>query len=132
MSGFLGVSLFLFGVLKFVDPFKGWYFAQISNSGLGKVSYIMGILGELLVGAAFILLLMFQTKVSARYFLLVVFIASTAVIFMMLTAVYVHFQPNVPADVLPLKIKPPVIPGFFLILALTNIYLSLKQYGETK
>jgi hypothetical protein len=34
----------------------------------------------------------------------------------MLAAVYVHLQPGVPAEVLPLGIKPPVIPLFVLVL----------------
>jgi hypothetical protein len=35
----------------------------------------------------------------------------------------VHLNPNVPASVLPLKIKPPFIPGFFLLLAMADIFL---------
>jgi len=34
----------------------------------------------------------------------------------MLVAVYVHLQPGVPAEVLPLGIKPPAIPLFVLLL----------------
>jgi hypothetical protein len=34
----------------------------------------------------------------------------------MLVAVYVHLQPGVPPEVLPLGIKPPVIPIFVLLL----------------
>ena len=45
----------------------------------------------------------------------------------MLTGVYVHLHPNVPANVLPLKIKPPYIPVFFLLIALSNTFLSIKQ-----
>jgi len=132
ISGFLGISIFLFGILKFINPFKSWYLAQISDSGLGEFSYTLGILGELSAGAAFILLLMFQTKISVKYLLLIVIIASTIVIVMMLTGIYVHLHPNVPADVLPLKVKPPFIPGFFLVLALINIFLSANQYRESK
>ena len=34
----------------------------------------------------------------------------------MLVAVYVHLQPGVPPEVLPLGIKPPVIPLFVVLL----------------
>jgi len=34
----------------------------------------------------------------------------------MLVAIYVHLQPGVPPEVLPLGIKPPVIPLFVLLL----------------
>jgi len=50
----------------------------------------------------------------------------------MLTAVYVHLNPNVPADVLPLKIKPPYIPLFLLVIALTNIVLTIKNLRKVK
>jgi len=35
----------------------------------------------------------------------------------------VHLQSNVPADVLPLKIKPTFVPVVFLLIGLTSIYL---------
>ena len=60
--------------------------------------------------------------------MLIIQLASAAILPMMATAIYVHLQPNVPAEVLPLKIKSPFIPVFFLLLALTNIYLiQVKQ-----
>jgi len=130
ISGFLGIALFTFGVLKFFNPFKGWYTTQISNSGLGDFSYTIGILAEISIGTAFILLFIFQSKISGKYLPLMVITASTIVIFIMLTGIYVHLNPNVPADVLPLKIKPPFIPGFFLALAVINIFLSAKQYRQ--
>ena len=36
----------------------------------------------------------------------------------MSVAIYVHLQPEVPANVLPLGIKPPVIPSVVLLLGL--------------
>jgi hypothetical protein len=44
----------------------------------------------------------------------------------MIFAIYVHLQTNVPAEVLPLKIKPPFIPASTLLLAFLNIYLLSK------
>jgi len=51
---------------------------------------------------------------------------------MTLTAVYVHLHPNVPADVLPLKIKPPFIPLFFLLIVLSNIILAIINLKKSK
>src|SRR5215510_12188377 len=124
-SWFLAISLFMFGVLKFVNPFKGWYSVQIANSGLGQLSYAMGILGEIAVGTTLILCLLLRQKISTKAFDLLTNTSLFIIIIMMLTAVYVHLHPNVPADVLPLKIKPPYIPLFFLLLALSNIILSV-------
>jgi hypothetical protein len=53
--------------------------------------------------------------------------ASAMLIFMMIVAVYVHLQPAVPAAVLPLKIKPPFIPAFVMLLAATNLIRLIKD-----
>lgn len=124
---FLAISMFMFGVLKFVNPFKGWYSVQIANSELGGLSYVMGILGEITVGTTLILCLFYRQKLSAKAFNLLTNTAFFTIVIMMLTGVYVHLHPNVPADVLPLKIKPPYIPVIFLLIALSNIYLSIKR-----
>ena len=122
--------MFIFGVLKFVNPFKGWYGIQISNSELGELSYAMGILGEITVGTTLILCLLYRQKLSTKAYNLLTNTSFFTIVIMMLTGVYVHLHPNVPADVLPLKIKPPYIPLFFLLLALSNIFLSAKTRQE--
>jgi hypothetical protein len=45
----------------------------------------------------------------------ILLIASTSLASEMLMAADVHFQPGVPAAVLPLGIKPPLIPHFVLL-----------------
>src|SRR5215510_6978028 len=106
-SWFLAISIFMFGVLKFVNPFQGWYRVQIENSELGQLSYTTGRLGEVVVGITLILSLLFRQKISTKSYNRLSNVSFLAIIIMMLTAVYVHLRPNVPADVLPLKIKPP-------------------------
>lgn len=130
ISWFLGTSMFMFGILKFVNPFKGWYSVQVTNSGLGEYSYWMGIAGEITVGVTLMVTLVCRQKISEKTFSVLITSASLIIIIMMLTGIYVHLQPKVPADVLPLKIKPPYIPGFFLLLALSNIILT--HYGRRK
>ena len=122
----------MFGVLKFVSPFKDWYSVQIANSELGQLSYVMGILGEISVGTTLILCVLFRQKISAKTFDLLANASFVAIIVMMLTAVYVHLHPNVPAEVLPLKIKPPYIPVLFLLIALSNIVLTVKSLRKVK
>jgi hypothetical protein len=41
-SIFLGSISLSFGVLKFVDPFKGWYSVQIESSGLPDFGVYFG------------------------------------------------------------------------------------------
>ncbi len=43
-------------------------------------------------------------------------LACSSLFVVMLVAIYVHLQPGVPAEVLPLGIKPPVIPLLVLLL----------------
>jgi hypothetical protein len=129
---FLALSMFMFGVLKFVHPFKGWYTLQITNSGLGELSYSMGIMGEISVGHTLFVCLIFGSRMTKKTYAFLTNISFFTIILMMFVGIYVHLNPNVPANVLPLKIKPPYIPIFFLILALFNIVLSIRNVFKTK
>lgn len=129
-SWFLGISMFMFGVLKFVNPFKTWYSVQVTNSGLGQLSYAMGIIGEIAVGITLISCLIFQQKIAYKIRYILTNVAFFIIIVMMIAGTYVHLHPNVSADVLPLKIKPPYIPIFFLLAALSNLILSAMKKAD--
>jgi cytosine/uracil/thiamine/allantoin permease len=60
-----------------------------------------------LTGLILLAALIFQSKLNSKQFLAVIVIGSVLVVFTMIIAIYVHLQPNVPANVLPLGIKPP-------------------------
>jgi hypothetical protein len=123
----------MFGILKVIIPtINGWYAVQMTNNGLGEYIPIwVGIAGEIIVGLALIISLVIDKNLTTKIFKIIVQLASVAIIPMMLTAIYVHLQPNVPAEVLPLKIKPPFIPIFILLLALANIYLIQRKIKDT-
>lgn len=129
-SWFLAIAMLMFGILKFANPFKGWYTVQITNSGLGQLSYAMGIMGEIAVGSTLLICLIWGQKFPTKVYYLLTNICFSIIIIMMLTGVYVHLHPNVQAYVLPLKIKPPYIPIFFLLLALSNIFLNMKLISK--
>lgn len=118
--------MFLFGVLKFFDPFRSWYSVQINSSGFDAGAYWMGISGEIVAGLTLLSVAIFikKSSVVAR---LAVQGACILIVVMMATGIYVHLHPNVPAEVLPLKIKPPYIPAFFLALAVLNLVLGKCQ-----
>jgi len=120
--------MFLFGVLKFIDPFKSWYLTQVTASELpfSSLSYWAGQLGEIIAGILFILLVSNAGKISDKTYRMGFWFANLMVIAMMVMAIYVHMHPNVPGEVLPMKIKPPVIPGFFLVLASINLILGRR------
>lgn len=120
----LGLMSLAFGVLKFVSPFKDWYATQIETSGLPRLAYSLGILGEILIGIAFLFPYLI-TVTSAKKRLLLI-LANSGLILMMMAATVVHVIPEVPASVLPLKIKPPIIPLIVLAIAGINLRASLK------
>src|SRR6185295_1913424 len=53
---------------------------------------------------------------QARWEDRILLLACSSLFLEMLVAIYVHLQPRVPPEVLPLGIKPPVIPLFVLLL----------------
>lgn len=128
---FLAVAMFMFGILKFVNPFKAWYSVQIENSGLGQTAYVMGIVGEITVGVVLLGCLIYKQQLGKKWYDLVTTMALITIIIMMLTSAYVHGHPNVAADVLPLKIKPPYIPAFIIIIAGTIIYVTVRSRKTT-
>lgn len=130
LSLFLGVLMFMFGFLKFFQPFHGWFEIQIQESHLPHESILAGKLGEMLVGCLFVLpwLRRSSTAKSRNQLLL---LACLMLVTQMCVAIYVHLQPQVPASVLPLGIKPPVIPGVVLLLALLTAFAVWKDRRAT-
>ena len=124
---FLGVATFLFGFLKLFDPFHSWFEVQIANSGLPAPSFIMGISGEIGIGLA-LLGSFFARRQLADSRHAISAGACLWLIMMMCVATYVHLQPNVPAAVLPLGIKPPVIPLSFLALAAADLAMHSRLW----
>ena len=116
LSPVLGLLMFTFGFLKFVNPtIDGWFHVQIQQSHLPHSAILMGKIAEIMTGILFLLprFWPWQAKWGDRILL----IACSSLVLEMLVAVYVHLQPGVPPQVLPLGIKPPVIPLFVLLLA---------------
>jgi len=126
LSLFLGVLMFLFGFLKFFQPFHGWFEVQIQQSHLPHEAILAGKLGEMVTGTLF-LLPWLRRSLTARIKDLLLLLASSMLVVQMGTAIYVHLQPQVPASVLPLGIKTPVFPAFVLLLALLSAFDLWKQ-----
>ena len=130
LSLFLGVLIFMFGILKFFQPIRGWFDVQIQQSHLPHQAILAGKVGEMVTGCLFLLAWFWKSSSakSRRHLLL---LACAALVFQMITAIYVHLQPQVPASVLPLGIKPPVIPVAVLLLALfTGITAGHERRAE--
>src|SRR5271165_2952285 len=131
LSLFLGVLMFMFGFLKFFQPFRGWFEIQIQQSHLPHESILAGKLMEMVTGSLFLLpWLRRSLTAKSRHQLLL--IACSILVAQMGTAIYVHLQPQVPASVLPLGIKAPVIPVFVLLLALFTAFAVWKERRAEK
>ena len=129
LSLFLGILMFMFGILKFFQPIRGWFDIQIEQSHLPHEAILAGKVTEMLVGVLFVLpwiLRSLSAKNKDRILLAACFILFTQ----MVVAIYVHLQPGVPASVLPLGIKAPVIPGSILLLGLLTAFDVWKQQAS--
>jgi hypothetical protein len=127
LSLFLGVLMFMFGFLKFFQPFQGWFEIQIQQSHLPAEAILAGKLGEMVTGCLF-LLPWLRRSLPAKSRDQILLLACLMLVTQMCVAIYVHLQPQVPASVLPLGIKPPVIPGVVLLFALLTASVVGKEY----
>ena len=127
----LGVWMFMFGFLKFFQPIRGWFDVQIQQSHLPHEAVIAGKVSEMVTGVLF-LLPWLRRSLTAKSKDQILLIACFILFTQMVVAIYVHLQPGVPASVLPLGIKPPVIPGFVLLLALLTAFAVWKERGAEK
>ena len=127
LSLFLGCLMLTFGLLKFVNPINGWFTVQILQSHLPHSAILMGKMGEIITGLLF-LLPRFRPR-QARWEARILLLACSSLFLEMLVAIYVHLQPGVPHEVLPLGIKPPVIPLFVILLDLMVAIPSWKDTG---
>jgi len=117
-----------FGFLKCVSPtIDGWFHVQIQQSHLPHSAILMGKIAEIVTGTLFLLprFRPWPGKWESRILL----IACSSLFLVMLVAIYVHLQPGVPAEVLPLGIKPPVIPLFVVLL---DVMVAVPAWKDTQ
>jgi hypothetical protein len=121
----LGLIMFAFGFLKLFDPFRTWFHVQIAKGGLPGGAFPLGIAGEILIGLTFIASFVARSRLGEKRYLILA-AASLGLVGNMLVVTYVHLQPDVPAEVLPLGIKPPVIPLTVMAVALWELVRVLQ------
>ncbi len=129
-SIFLGTVMFLFGFLKFFEPFHTWFHIQIAKSGLPPLSIPLGIVAEISIGVGLLLAVAFRRR--SGLFTPIAALASAGLIANMAVAIYVHLQPEVPANVLPLGIKPPCIPLIVMLLAGLNVFELFRTHENVR
>jgi hypothetical protein len=118
--------MFIFGFLKFFQPIHGWFEVQIQQSHLPHEAILAGKVTEMLTGILFLLPWLWRSLTAKRKNQIL--LTACFILFsQMCVAIYVHLQPGVPAGVLPLGIKPPIIPAIVLLLSLLTAFDVWKQ-----
>ena len=128
LSLVLGLLMLAFGLLKVVNPtIDGWFHVQIQQSHLPHSAILMGKIAEIVTGVLFLLprFRPWPAQWEGRMLL----IACSSLFVVMLVAIYVHLQPGVPAEVLPLGIKPPVIPLFVVLL---DVMVAIPAWRDSR
>lgn len=129
LTGLLGSFLVMAGTVKFFEPFNTMFNKQIelSELPLPELARWAGQLGEISVGLGLIAVLILSNKVSTTTIKRLFYGASALTLSIMSVAVYVHLIPNVPAEVLPLQSKPPVLTLIIMVLVGLNILIFKKD-----
>jgi hypothetical protein len=128
LSLVLGFLMLTFGLLKVLNPtIDGWFHVQIQQSHLPHWAILMGKVGEITTGVLFVLPRL--RRWTARWEGRILLLACSSLFVEMLVAVYVHLQPGVPAEVLPLGVKPPVIP---LMVILLDVLVAVPAWKDAQ
>lgn len=129
LTGLLGAFMVMAGTVKFFDPFTTMYAKQIALSELPfpTVSRWAGQLGEIFAGLLLLVVMIGNKVLPAPIKDKAMQLSTLLTTAIMIVAVYVHLLPSVPAEVLPLQSKPPVMTLIILGLAWLNTFLYFRK-----
>lgn len=129
LTGLLGAFLVMAGTVKFFDPFTTMFTTQIALSELPfpTLSRWAGQLGEIFAGLLLLLVMIGDKQLKASIKDKAMQLTTLLTTAIMVVAVYVHLLPNVPAEVLPLQSKPPVMTLIILGLSWFNAFLYFRK-----
>ncbi|MDA0154761.1 hypothetical protein OH460_20775 [Vibrio sp. Makdt] len=129
LTGLLGAFMVMAGTVKFFDPFTTMFAKQIALSELPfpTLSRWMGQLGEIFAGLLLLAVMIGNKALAAPIKDRAMQLSTLLTTAIMIVAVYVHLLPNVPAEVLPLQSKPPVMTLIILGLAWLNAFLYFRK-----
>lgn len=129
LTGLLGAFMVMAGTVKFFDPFTTMFAKQIALSELPfpTLSRWMGQLGEIFAGLLLLMVMIGNKALAAPIKDRAMQLSTLLTTAIMIVAVYVHLLPNVPAEVLPLQSKPPVMTLIILGLAWLNAFLYFRK-----
>lgn len=129
LTGLLGAFMVMAGTVKFFDPFTTMFAKQIALSELPfpTLSRWAGQLGEIFAGLLLLMVMIGNKALAAPIKDKAMQLSALLTTAIMIVAVYVHLLPSVPAEVLPLQSKPPVMTLIILGLAWLNAFLYFRK-----
>ncbi|WP_096041317.1 DoxX family protein [Pseudoalteromonas agarivorans] len=129
LTGLLGAFMVMAGTVKFFDPFTTMFAKQIALSELPfpTLSRWLGQLGEIFAGLLLLAVMIGNKALAAPIKDRAMQLSTLLTTAIMIVAVYVHLLPSVPAEVLPLQSKPPVMTLIILGLAWLNAFLYFRK-----
>lgn len=129
LTGLLGAFMVMAGTVKFFDPFTTMFAKQIALSELPFpiLSRWAGQLGEIFAGLLLLMVMIGDKALAAPIKDKAMQLSTLLTTAIMIVAVYVHLLPSVPAEVLPLQSKPPVMTLIILGLAWLNAFLYFRK-----
>ncbi|GLR04097.1 hypothetical protein GCM10007906_16840 [Vibrio hyugaensis] len=129
LTGLLSAFMVMAGTVKFFDPFTTMFAKQIALSELPfpTLSRWAGQLGEIFAGFLLLVVVIGNKALAAPIKDKAMQLSTLLTTAIMIVAVYVHLLPSVPAEVLPLQSKPPVMTLIILGLAWLNAFLYFRK-----
>lgn len=129
LTGLLGAFMVMAGTVKFFDPFTTMFAKQIALSELPfpTLSRWMGQLGEIFTGLLLLVVTIGNKALTAPIKNKAMQLSTLLATVIMIVAVYVHLLPSVPAEVLPLQSKPPVMTLIILGVVWLNAFLYFNK-----
>lgn len=129
LTGLLGAFMVMAGTVKFFDPFTTMFAKQIALSELPFpiLSRWAGQLGEIFAGLLLLMVMIGDKALAAPIKDKAMQLSTLLTTAIMIVAVYVHLLPSVPAEVLPLQSKPPVMTLIILGLTWLNAFLYFRK-----
>ena len=129
LTGLLGFIMLIPGLAKFTEPFKTFIYKHLYFIGFpfpDVMQYVVKF-GEVSVGLLMLYLAFKGQSLSTNLRHKLFYLGNLSIIFIMLVGVYTHLHPDVPAAVLPLEFKPPIMPISYILLVILNLYFYKKS-----
>lgn len=116
------------GIAKFTEPFKTFIYQHLVFIGFPLPEFMQYVVkfSELGVGFLFLFISVKGNVLDSKLREKLFYVGNLAIVIMMLVAIYTHLHPDVPAEILPMEYKPPLMPISYILLVGLNFYLAKK------